>query len=307
MATWWVNQGQTFEEEFRGGYMWAPKRTRDGRKIQAYEFMKEVRVNDLVFSYSKAHIRAIGVVTRAAYSFEKPAELDVDWNADGWRIEVDYTKTETPFRPKADWQVLREMMPKRYSPLDRNGDGAQGAYLSWISDDLGAYIGDRIRDGIFELPPEVSSDAEAEYALEAEIWQDVTLEETQRLAMVSARLGQGTFKKRVYSFEKVCRVTGVSEPRLLIASHIKPWRLANPNERLDGNNGLMLSPHVDKLLDRGLMTFTSKGKVLVDPNLDESILLAWNIDTEKNVGTFNKEQQRFLGYHQDMVFQNRAW
>lgn len=307
MATWWVNQGQTFEQEFRGGYMWAPKLTRDGRKIQAYEYMKDVRVNDIVYSFSKGQIRAQGIVTAAAVSKEKPTELDVDWNADGWEIRVDYTLTETPYRPKDDWAELRGRFPERYSPLDKNGDGSQGAYLSWISDELGAFLGDKIRLGLLSLPAEISSDADASFAEESEIWQDVSLEDTQRQALVNARLGQGTFKKRVYSFEKACRVTGVAEPRLLIASHIKPWRFADPNERLDGNNGLMLSPHIDKLFDRGLMTFTDQGEMRVNKSLDPQVLSAWSIDVSRNVGQFTKEQRRFLEYHRDMVFENQAW
>jgi hypothetical protein len=36
-----------------------------------------------------------------------------------------------------------------------------------------------------------------------------------------------------------------SDHRFLVASHIKPWRLSDNSERLDGNNSLLLSPHVD--------------------------------------------------------------
>ena len=56
--------------------------------------------------------------------------------------------------------------------------------------------------------------------------------------------------------EQYCRVTGVRETRHLKAGHIKPWRDATDGERLDGANGLLLSPHIDHLFDEGYITFS---------------------------------------------------
>lgn len=68
---------------------------------------------------------------------------------------------------------------------------------------------------------------------------------TEAAVLVRARKGQGLFRARVASYSSKCRVTGVAEPSLLRASHIKPWSKCESNEeRLDGANGLLLSPHV---------------------------------------------------------------
>src|SRR5687768_1513924 len=72
---------------------------------------------------------------------------------------------------------------------------------------------------------------------------------TFREQLVRARRGQGVFRANVLLREESCRVTHVSEPRHLKASHIKPWRDATDAERLDGANGLLLSPHIDHLFD----------------------------------------------------------
>jgi len=66
-----------------------------------------------------------------------------------------------------------------------------------------------------------------------------------REQLVGARRGQGVFRSNVLLREGACRVTGVDEPRHLKARHIKPWRHASDAERLDGANGLLLSPHID--------------------------------------------------------------
>ena len=78
----------------------------------------------------------------------------------------------------------------------------------------------------------------------------VTGASTERDALTKARLGQGLFRHRVAEREPACRVTGLKRQEFLVASHIKPWRDCDNSERLDGANGLLLSPHVDKLFDR---------------------------------------------------------
>jgi hypothetical protein len=51
---WWVNQNKTFRQEVGGGYLWAPKTTKNNRHIPAYDNMREVRPGDSIFS---AHYR----------------------------------------------------------------------------------------------------------------------------------------------------------------------------------------------------------------------------------------------------------
>ena len=81
---------------------------------------------------------------------------------------------------------------------------------------------------------------------------------TMREALVQARVGQGRFRSDVaglWGKGEVCALTGIDVPELLIASHIKPWRDSNDDERLDACNGLLLAAHVDKAFDRYLLSF----------------------------------------------------
>ncbi|QNN41502.1 MrcB family domain-containing protein [Pedobacter roseus] len=118
---------------------------------------------------------------------------------------------------------------------------------------------------------------------------------TQKQRLIDARLGQGKFRKSVVSIEKSCRITGTSDIAFLIASHIKPWSKSNDTEKLDGNNGLLLSPHVDKLFDKGFISFSDNGEVLIKDEAKD-IFKNWNLQ-ETNVGSFNKKQQEYLAYH----------
>ena len=302
MATFWVNQGETYEQEVRGGYLWSPKVERGGNKSSAYDNMKQMKKGDIVFSYSNKFLRAVGVVTAEAITSPQPVSYGDRWDYDGWRVEVDFTVSETPFAPKPEWAAIKHLFPSSIKPLDKNGDGNQKVYLARISDELGVYLTTKLQPGLIELTQDSKEHAESLYFEEAEIWHDVRLEDTQREALVMARSGQGKFRKMVASFEKTCRVTGVSDPKLLIASHIKPWRSATPKERLDGNNGLMLSPHIDHLFDSGLITFEARGTILASSKLPEDLFEQWGIDLGKNVGSFTSLQNTYLSYHQEFIF-----
>ena len=71
-----------------------------------------------------------------------------------------------------------------------------------------------------------------------------------------AREGQGKYREQLLEQCRYCPITMISDERLLIASHIKPWAASSDVEKVDPYNGYMLSPMIDKLFDRGFITFT---------------------------------------------------
>ncbi|MFP2957964.1 HNH endonuclease [Myxococcus sp. 1LA] len=148
--------------------------------------------------------------------------------------------------------------------------------------------------------------AKHEEEIESLIYAQAEMQDTERDAIVKARRGQGLFRENVASVEKACRVTGVNIPRFLIASHIKPWRCSSNEERLDGNNGLLLSPSIDFLFDRGLISFGDNGDLLVSREVDPDIMQRMGVDPTKkpNVGTFNPEQQKYLRFHRASLFRS---
>ena len=121
----------------------------------------------------------------------------------------------------------------------------------------------------------------------------------ERHQLVKSRRGQGVFRDNVESREPKCRITGVSNPRYLRASHIKPWRKSSDIEKIDGNNGLMLAPHVDFLFDRGFISFEDNGTLIVSTQIEDGSLESWGIPSEMNVGTFSPEQSVYLKFHRE--------
>lgn len=92
----------------------------------------------------------------------------------------------------------------------------------------------------------------------------IQVKETSRQKEIrNARYGQGIYRDKLLEECPFCPITKITDERLLIASHIKPWAVASNSERLDHKNGFILSPLYDKLFDRGFMTFTEDRKIVL--------------------------------------------
>jgi predicted restriction endonuclease len=132
------------------------------------------------------------------------------------------------------------------------------------------------------------------------------LNETQREAMIKARVGQGHFREEVIKRWGGCSVTACGAHDLLIASHIRPWsKCTTPAERLSAANGLLLTPNLDKLFDRGLITFDEKFRICISPKLRLSDALHLNVN--RNLRLTSKADQDmlpYLDYHMRYVFKS---
>lgn len=305
---WWVSQNQTYNQEVPGNFMWSPKTNVNGGTVPSYEYMKDMRVGDIVFSFAGTYIKAIGVVTAPAQSSVKPdfGTAGSNWINDGWLVDVAFQELGiAEFKPRDHMDLLAPTLPVSLSPIRPDGGGNQ-IYLAKISKEmsdvlisLSKGVGDSIVD---ELSQSLEFDSSKEDlpAVE-EIKMRTDIGETQKLQIIKSRRGQGIFKAQVRQIENVCRVTKVSNPRHLIASHIKPWSKSDDAEKISGFNGLLLAPHIDHLFDKGFISFEGNGNLLLSKQLDKSILDRWSIDKSINVGSFRSEQQEFLEYHRNVV------
>lgn len=125
--------------------------------------------------------------------------------------------------------------------------------------------------------------------------------------LIQARVGQGLFRQDVLRHYPECPVTGVSMHELLRASHIKPWRYCTDEERLDPYNGLMLAAHVDVLFDKGFISFSSQGEMLIgDKPLIHEIIEKLNIKTDVKIKVSNKSIN-YLKWHRDILFNNYVY
>lgn len=88
-----------------------------------------------------------------------------------------------------------------------------------------------------------------------------------RQALTAQRIKQHFFRRAVLSsYRGRCCMSGLSESRLLIASHIVPWGKDKTN-RLNPSNGLCLSAIHDRAFDKGLISLTKDWRVLLSEEL----------------------------------------
>lgn len=314
MRYWWVNHAQTMRQEIAGGYLWSPVTEANGARSRFYDNMRAAAPGDVVLSYAEGRVGRVGIVADFAISAPKPQEFGKTgayWNSAGWLLPVQWLDGALAVRPKDLLPSLAPLLPHSHSPIQPlSGNGNQKAYL--------AEVDRRVIDLILEaarLPHldllAAPSKTNADFAttlddlVERSILDDASLDNTIREQLTRARRGQGLFRKRVLDVEPICRITGVQEPTLLIASHIKPWRACGTAaERLDGYNGLMLAPHADFLFDRGLIGFEEDGRALFSSQLQE--------DNANKLGLYTiqrppprplrMESQAYLQHHRQTVF-----
>ncbi|GAA5656915.1 hypothetical protein Brsp06_03288 [Brucella sp. NBRC 13694] len=309
MRYWWVNHKQTYKEETSGGYLWSPVANKNGARNQSYDNMAEVEPGDIVFSFANGLIKQVGIATGRGIRHSKPEEFGSKgdyWSIDGWLVPVSWTKLDAALHPKSFIEELRPYLPTKYAPISAEGNGLQNSYLASISVAMADFIlgmlpeADLIREES-DVPVIKNLVVEREQEeLEKKILNDTTIESTERESLVKARRGQGKYRKNLEGIENRCRFTGVDDRRLLRASHIKPWRLcSNNHERLDGNNGLLLTPTFDLMFDQGYISFNGDGSCLISNkiNYDQLNMLGVDLNDLKYSQPFNENQEKYLDFH----------
>ncbi|MGO4519376.1 HNH endonuclease [Dyella sp. 2RAF44] len=266
-----------------------------------------------MLSFAGGLIRYLGYVEDYASPAPKPDSFGSTghyWDDEGWLLPVLWEPLATPVRPKDHIKELGPLLPDKYSPIQPStGNGNQGAYLAEVGREVYEFLIGPL--GILDSGYKVEASqvdaplARIDDAIQAIIRDDPSLDATTKEQVVKSRYGQGLFRQSIFNFESSCRLTKVSNPRLLIASHIKPWRLCEDSiERLDGANGLLLTPHVDRLFDRGFISFGDDGNVMLSRMLDHVDLdrLGLSEACANGCGVFHPKQATYLAYHRSNVF-----
>ena len=112
------------------------------------------------------------------------------------------------------------------------------------------------------------------------------------------RINQGIFKERLLHRYNHCCLCKVSEQNFLIASHIKPWKDSDENERLDVDNGFLFCPNHDKAFDRGYISFDNEGNILISGQLDDVNKRFLNIYEDMKIELTDGNKQ-YLQYHRN--------
>ena len=298
---WWVNQSQTRRHELDAGYLWS-----DAAEVAG------AQTGEIVFVHSGGRIGMLGLVAGAAFparQVRSGSRHGVRRGTAGWRLPIHFEELLQPLRPKDHLAALKALLPAQHSPLRASGDANSTVYLTHIDERVAGLLrrllGGQVEELLLMAPTLRSAeraDDVAEHALRARQGLDAGT----RKRLLLARRGQGVYRDNVERYEQACRLSGLLDRRHLRARHIKPWRESNDREKLDGCNGLLLSPHFDQLFERGLITFEDNGELRVARHINPAVLPAWGVALPCSVGAFQSGQCKYLTYHRQKVFEQPA-
>lgn len=292
MAVWWVFQGESYERSRDGGYLWAPLVDKSGHKKNHWESLSQVAKGDLVLSSKDRKIVALSVVKSDAYISPQPDPKDAKlWGYEGRRIDVAYVDLKTPIKVDDLIDIFKSVEDPT-GPLDINYKGKLG-YLYPINPRIAHLILERIDNAV-----------DVDIAIEAgrdSILAGPIITSAEKLQ--SIRIGQNKFRTQVMrKFGGRCAVTGVNISDLLVASHIKPWRVCNDFERLDPSNGLLLEAGIDKLFDKGYISFGDKGELLMSSALGESNITALSLNPNMAINEIDPSSKSYFEFHRQSIF-----
>lgn len=235
-----------------------------------------------------SRIRKTGAKLQAIYLDSKPVQkrpydkrvvdLDLSYPIDLTHLDVESIRTQ-----------IGNRVSKMYQKEDaKKGGNAQKRIRICLDRfiDLGTLLTDAFNN---DLEAKVDSGT-------------TTLTETERDYVSRSRIGQQKFRNGVIKrFDGACPLTGITNTDLLLASHIKPWNVCNNKERLDPKNGLLLSPLFDRLFDKGLITFSEQGLLVISPVLSEADRSSCSLSGMERLSQ-HQSSQKYLVYHRDVIF-----
>ena len=116
------------------------------------------------------------------------------------------------------------------------------------------------------------------------------------------RLKQGEYRRKLLDSMPFCPFTKVTDDRILVACHIKPFSdCETDEERYDSKNGITMTPTYHTLFDLGFISFENDGSLLVSPFLSNITKQRLNLrEGEKH--RLQTGSDKYLQYHRDKIF-----
>ncbi len=137
---------------------------------------------------------------------------------------------------------------------------------------------------------------------ESSVMVSPTIDVTEKEAIIKSRIGQGLFRQKLIDYWHGCSVTQCQTQSILLASHICPWHKSNNTQRLDVFNGLLLIPNLDKLFDKGYISFDNKGRIIQSTFLPQNEYSLLGVRQNMRLAHIESGHLPYLKYHRNNCF-----
>ncbi|ODP31105.1 HNH endonuclease [Pandoraea sp. ISTKB] len=296
MNFYWVNVGVTINEVCKGHFLWAPEasQTKSGnvKHLDHWDNVASVRQGDVIFCCHNKAITHIATAREDAFKADRPASRSfVAWGVSGHQVNVALRELQTPIiRDEIATDFISHFDERCVPRVFTSNATLKQIYMARLPADAGVYLLDRA-NAISLFEESIFSASKGFHKIG----------KTTREAIVKARVGQGRFRTDLLRrWSNRCALTGLSNTDLLVASHIHAWSLCDNDDRINPDNGLLLASHIDRLFDRGHISFDDRGEMLIGETLsaaDRSILA---LDRCTRLRSLTDGNRTFLAKHRDL-------
>jgi hypothetical protein len=133
--------------------------------------------------------------------------------------------------------------------------------------------------------------------------EDKQIGDTVKNILTKVRIGQDRFRAELLKHLKICPITGIDERMILAASHIKPWSISSNFDRLNIYNGFIFSPTIDKLFDKGLITFENNKELIISNQLSAKNSTLIGIQSGRKYAKLPIDNRiSYLEFHRENIF-----
>ena len=261
--------------------------------------MTNLKPADIVFNYCRGFVVGYCEIKTTHFLAPQPIEfnVDVEWENEGYMVDAVYVLFTVPIAIKTAYENIHQFLPEKYSPINKAGEKlkikANQGYLYQSNQ--------KVAQALFKLANIKYNENYNNEINEEETPYELP-KETSRQNLTTSRIGQGAFRQRVLRrWDYKCAVNGTSIIEILIASHIVPWREANDKERLDVENGLLLSPNYDALFDKYLISFDDQGKIILSKALDTEDFQKLGITGVEKIENLTPQNAKYLERHRKKI------
>ncbi|MGE4259970.1 HNH endonuclease [Shewanella sp.] len=297
MAFYWVNIGTTYKEVLEHKFLWAPDEARGKngklKNVAGWLYMPHVQKGDIIFCNRDQNIIYVAVAKSDSYNAARPeTRAYKEWSTDGHKVDVELHILPTPIEFKEVSDHLFENFNDDCDPklITVNNTVSQN-YLVSLPEGAGSYLlalVGQVADKISECQDDVRSEGRP-------------VSETKRKVLADARIGQGKYRKELLAlWDNKCPLTGVDVKELLIASHILPWSQSDNKQRLDPYNGFPFSPNIDKLFDKGYVSFGDDGAIMVKKAVSTKTLQQLGLNRESKLKGLKPAHKAYLQKHREI-------
>lgn len=296
MNFFWVNIGTSHKFVLENSFLWAPKHgvNNKGNKFfrPGWDVVGQVKKGDIFICYNKPKIVFLGIAESDAFCQDRPDnEAFKEWVEDGRRVDIRIV----PFGDAFPVDGIKPTLYKHYNEggtyklVSANMSIGQ-FYMNQLSAGTAQYILDVL--GVEEILHDSNNLGPSSRA-------DERTGES-RIGASSYRVGHQKFRQEVLElWDSACAISMVRNNALLTASHILPWTQSSAKEKVDKFNGLPLTPNFDKLFDRGFISFSDNGSILISDKVDSESLKAMGVKSSIQI-KLKEKNKKYLKRHRQI-------